>query len=100
MVDASAVGMEVDCPECAKKMTIPEVESSEPEGTVDPTANTDTMDAPGVDTDTAALEPKPHDTGKAHAIKPEDFRRLLEETARAMVPQLEKAASEVRGALE
>ena len=95
-VDASAVGMQVECPECAKGITIPEAKPSEPEKTVAYSANTDTTDAPRFDTGTAAPEPRPRTPEKAHAMKPEDFRRLLEETARAMVPQLEKAASEVR----
>lgn len=95
-VDASAVGMQVECPECAKGITIPKALPSEPEKTADSTANTDTMAAPRFDSDTAAPEPRARAPEKAHAIKPEDFRRLLEETARAMVPQLEKAASEIR----
>jgi hypothetical protein len=95
-VDASAVGMQVECPECAKGITIPEAIPSDPEKTVASTANTDTMATPRFDTDTAAPEHRPRAPEKAHAIKPEDFRRLLEETAQAMVPQLEKAASEVR----
>ncbi len=95
-VDASAVGMQVECPECAKGITIPEAKPSEPEKTVASSANTDTTAAPRFDTGTAAPELRPRTPEKAHAMKPEDFRRLLEETARAMVPQLEKAASEVR----
>ena len=95
-VDASAVGMQVECPECAKQITIPESNPAEPVGAVAATTNTDTISAPEIEADTAARGSVPRSPEKTHSMKPEEFRRLLEETARAMVPQLEKAASEVR----
>ena len=100
-VDASAVGMQVECPECGQEIEIPSGQPEEEEvmETYDGDVPKESApEAPPQIEEPAAPETTPET--KPVSMTPAHFRELLEETSRSIVPQLEKASAEIRRALE
>ena len=100
-VDASAVGMQVECPECGQEIEIPSSEPVEDEviETSDETIPKESApEAPPQIEEPEA--PEPSLETKPVSMTPAQFRELLEETSRSIVPQLEEASAEIRRALE
>lgn len=95
-VDASAVGMQVECPECGQEIEIPASQPAEEENVE---AYRD--DAPEESTQAPEPQaPKPAPQAEHQSMTLPQFRELLEQTSRNIVPQLEAASAEIRRALE
>lgn len=100
-VDASAVGMQVECPECGQEIEIP---SSQPvEDEVIETSDEALPKKSAPPNPQQITEPEPPESARQAnpvAMTPSQFRELLEETSRSIVPQLEEASAEIRRALD
>lgn len=95
-VDASAVGMQVECPECGQEIEIPVGQPSEEDA-----VEAYQEDAPEESTPREPPQsPEPDPQAEPEAMTPAQFRELLERTSRTIVPQLEAASAEIRRALE
>jgi predicted Zn finger-like uncharacterized protein len=95
-VDSSAVGMQVECPECGHEIEIPS-------GQPDEEQNVEAYQEDAPEEPEQAPEPqapKPAPQAEHQSMTPAQFRELLEQTSRNIVPQLEAASAEIRRALE
>jgi len=102
-VDASAAGVEADCPECGQQIEIPAESPAESSvgGTAEEPEPQQQEPSPAGATreDTVPDRTAQPPVVENENITPEQFRELLEETSRSIIPQLEEASAEIRKAL-
>lgn len=103
-VDDSSAGMVGECPECGKELEVPErtleeetpietIEVSQPRQQEYPPSHTTPMDSDPQETEESA------EVGHT-PMTPAQFRELLEEASRSIIPQIEQASAEIRNALD
>lgn len=100
-VDASAVGMQLECPECGQEIEIQAGQSDGEdiaEAHQEDVSEEPTLEKPPQLPDPQLSEPPPQQESKS--MSPAQFRQLLENTSQSIIPQLEAASAEVRRALE
>lgn len=97
-VDASAVGMRVDCPTCEREIEIPSGDSLAPPFVPDAVPSSEPASRaerqhqhPSAKRNTVAAE-----SGKRMPFSASDFRKILEDASAVTVGQIEEASKQTR----